>query len=226
MAILAALLANVLLVHLLTVTRETSALQLGMYFGDRKCFLEDVQSDRPLHIDFHAVGGMVEMELDLFITDALGTVVWHKSGLSHHKVTLDAPDTRSGARVEGGPRMETYRFCVMHQTLPGQIDTGAQRRVIFDIWSGRVGGKVEDIARLGDVNKANGHIKKLEEDVLDLVGKMDLLKEEEQLLTMRNEYTSRFLIMVNSLASMLVMAVGALQLEAIQGVLRERKFIR
>lgn len=209
-------------------------MQVNLGFGERKCFSEELASDKPVLVDFQAGAGLSDMDIDLFVTDDRGVVVLHQSGLSHHKTTLDSPqkqlllhrqhfqDEAQGPAVST-PGFHTYRFCVMHQALPGQVGAQEKRRITFAIRSANE--NAWKLARGEHTNNMHSHIQKLEDEVSDLMGKMDALREKERLLTMTNETTSRFLTRVSMLTSLFVMIVGMLQLELTEGVLRERKFI-
>lgn len=214
------MLVVVLLLALLVMTVPSSSMQLALGFGERKCFSEEVPTDRPLLVDFRTAAGVANMDLDLFVTNTEGQVVFHKSGLSHHRTTLEYHT------AQHLPALTTYRFCLMHQTIPGQIMEKAERKVEFDI---RPAVKERDTAQLvrrDQTDNAHQNLRLLEGEIAELVEMMDMLREQEQLLTSTNESTSRFLMTVNSLTSLFVLSVGMLQLEMVQGVLKQRKFIR
>lgn len=219
-----------LMVLLVCMSRRVTAMQMAIGFGERKCFSEDLPVQRPILIDFRASAGQSDMDVDLFVTDSRGQVVFHKSGLSHHRATFHTPDGLNNdvdANSYGhAPRFATFRFCVMHQILQGQVKEAVERRIVFNVRSGSTKKENNDIAKFNDVDRANSHIRKLEEDILVLVDKMDVLREQERILTLKNESTSSFLTTVSSLTSLLVLGVGLLQFEMMQGVLKERKVIR
>lgn len=209
-----------LLISLLVMAIPSSSMQFALGFGERKCFSEEVPTDRPLLVDFHTAAGASNMDLDLFVTNTEGQVVFHKSGLSHHRATLEQHT------VQHMPAFTAYRFCLMHQTIPGQIMERAERKVEFEIRPVVREGDAARLVRRGQADNAYQNLRRLEGEIMELVEMMDALRKQEQLLTSTNESTSRFLMTLSSLASLFVLVVGMLQLEMVQGVLKQRKFIR
>lgn len=219
---------SALLFLLLCISRAADALKMKIDFGERKCFTEDVNAHRPVLLDFRASAGHSDMDVDLFVTDHKGKVVFHKSGLSHSRATigpvLDPPESH-GSLTAYAPQYVTYRFCFMHQVVPGQVAENVERHIDFRVSSAPARREKEGLITFRDTDRSNAQIHKLEEEILLLVEKMDVIREQERFLTLKNDSTSRFLTTVSSLTSSLVIAVGILQLEFVQSILRQRKMI-
>lgn len=212
----------------LTLSTPSSSLQIALGFGERKCFSEEVPTDRSLLVDFHSAAGTASMDLDLFVTNTEGQVVLHKSRLSHIRATLEPAGLihHKDHAARHAPSLTTYRFCLMHQTMPSQIMERAERKVDFEIRPAAAERDVSQILSGGQMDTAHESLRQLESEITMLVEVMDAMREQEQVLTSANESTSRFLTTVSSLTSLFVLSVGMLQLEVVQAVLKYRKFIR
>lgn len=207
------------------IWRTTAALQMTLGFGQRKCFSEDLSVHRPILLDFRTSAGRTDMSVDLFVTDPRGHVIYHQTGLTHKHATVEPPVK---LLVMGGklPDVLPFRFCVMHQAMPSQIVERTERRIAFSIRSGATKEEKHDLIRARDVVKTGGNLRKLEEQVLQVLDKVDVLREQERLLTLKNETTTSFLTTSSSFCSLLVVLVGVLQVDYIRGIMRKRKLVR
>lgn len=213
-----------LLVGLVT---KTLSMQMELRFGERKCFNEDVPIDRRILVEFHCAAGSKPMELDLFVTNMNGKVLIHKSGLSHLRTTIEAPKVPHKSLYGSYHKaiFTTYRFCLMHQTVPSQVAAETGRKVEFRIRAAAVESDSSGALQAGQASDTQGALHELEGEVIELLKNMDSLNEEERLLAMTNEAMSRFVVTLGSLSSLVVLAVGTLQLEIIQIIFKNRRLI-
>lgn len=213
---------------LLAVSSE--AMQIELKFRERKCFQETVEPGRSIKCDFHASDGLRDMQIDLFVANSRGRVVAHRTGLSHYKFSLSSTSEleRDSALLQGAqsPPGETFRFCVMHQGINGQIPDNVTRKITFNI---RLAMRKEDTALLVKKDTANAtiqNLRELKDAVRYLIAKMDRLREAEATLSSLNASTTQQLLHFSSLTSIFVLVLGFLQTEAIQVVLRNRKLLK
>lgn len=76
------------------------------------------------------------------------------------------------------------------------------------------------------MQSAKERLRSLEDNVNNLMFRMDDLKAQEDALSNQNQSVASHLMAVSSLTSVLVLAVGVLQFDAVKHVLRKRHFIR
>lgn len=203
-----------------------NAMQIMLQFGERKCFSEEVPTDYPIAIDFHTAAGENDMDLDLFVTDTVGRVRLHKSGLSHLRSTLEPleqeEETYNG---QGKASFTTYRFCLMHQTIPGQVAHQSGRRVEFNIQPLSYHVNRTNPLTHSHVGSTREKLAEMEHEIMSLMQKIDVLREQERVLTDMNEGTSHYLLRISSITSLIVLGTGYVQISYLRDVLRKRKFI-
>lgn len=202
---------------------NASCLQIGMTFGSRKCFTEQIPRGAKVYADFHSSSLATPLEIDVFITNERGVVVAHKSALTAHKFTIDG----SPSNAQGGPRWETYRICLLHQPHPHQVAIEGLTLISFKIRAGGAGVEEKGLQILESkhVDFVKDKIRLVEEDLNLVLGRMDDIRVQEEALFRHNRATATQLVSLSSVTSIVIVLIGFLQFDAVKSALRKRKFI-
>lgn len=206
----------------LGMLHEAYSVQISMMFGARKCFMEQVPRGATIYAEVHTFSASNPLDIDVFITNERGIVVANKAAITDHKFTI-----QGSTNNQGKPPFETYRLCFLHQPHPHQVTTPGETRVSFNvrIGGGGVGAQRVELLKRDHMDLTNDKIHNLEQDLNRLLLQIDDLKHQEEMLSRYNSATSRHLVTLSSLTSVIIVAIGVMQFDAVKLALRKRKVI-
>lgn len=207
---------------LLLVFHDAYSVQISMKFGARKCFMEQVPRGATIYAEVRTFSAANPIDIDVFITNERGIVVANKPAITEHKFTIQGTTNNQGKSP-----FETYRLCFLHQPHPHQVKTPGETRVSFNVrvGGGGVGAQRVELLKRDRMDLTNDKIQTLEQDLNRLLLQMDDLKHQEEILSRYNSATSRHLVTLSSLTSVIIVAIGVMQFDAVKVALRKRKVI-
>ncbi|CAN8065202.1 unnamed protein product [Agarophyton chilense] len=207
---------------MLTVIKFAIAMQFAMSFAEKKCFMEHVPRGSTVYAEVRTSSTANPLDIDVFVSNERGSVVAHKSAVTEHKFTIPG-----SGQNHGNPALEMYRFCFLHQIHPHQVMIKGETRVSFSVRFGAGGRGVKKVELLkqGQIESTNDKIRNLEDDLNRLLTQIDDLKQQEATLSQYNSATSKHLVTLSSLTSIVIIAIGALQFDAVKVTLRQKKVI-
>ncbi|KAI0558440.1 emp24/gp25L/p24/GOLD [Gracilaria domingensis] len=167
--------------------------------------MEHVPRGSTLYAEVRTSSTTNPLDIDVFVTNERGVVVAHKAAVSDHKFTIPG-----SAQTHSNPALEGYRFCFLNQIHPHQVVTKGETRVSFNVRFGAGGKGVQrvELLKRDQIETTNDKIRNLEDDLNRVLVQMDDLKEQEDILS-----------------RIVIIAIGALQFDALKATLRQRKVI-
>lgn len=207
---------------LLAAAAQASSLTFELPYGQRKCYSEDLAPSTDIRGEVHVAGGRGEMKLDLFVSDAGGTVYFHKSDVNALKFSFKTGVAPSHSKTG----TQSYRFCIVNQVHPhSAAASNVARRVTLVV-------EALDKVRAGDMAKlaTQGHVEKVQDKfgevsrkVDEIIDRIDDLRVQEQALSDVNEDTSRMIMRISVLACLFTIATGALNFMSLKSFFKQKK---
>ena len=197
-----------------------NSLTFELGFGERKCFSEDLPPDTRTLGTVHVASGHGDMTLDLFVADARGKVYFHRANVDTVKFSFvtgaGSPHTR-----------ESYRFCVVNQVPAHAVRPAANvvRRVTLEVDRLRpsTDSPAARIAKQEHVDKVYSSFMTVQNDIEDLIEKIDELREREEHLSRANDDTSSTIFRISLVACLFTIITGLLNFLSLKSFFKRKK---
>lgn len=205
--------------------QTASSIQISVGPTSRKCFTEQVPRGATIYVELRTSSARNPVDITLVVTNEHGHIVSQKSPITHNKVTIVPPTNDNPYYAQRNP-LETYRFCLIPHPPRNQMRP-EETRISYSIkiGGGGIGAQKVDLLKTSHIEQTNQKIRQLDDSINTLLFGMDSLRKQEDILSQQNAATSRHLVTVSILTSIVVVAVGILQFDAVKEVLRKRKII-
>lgn len=203
----------------------TQCMQLEIQYGTKKCFTEQVPRGANIFAEFNIASGATPMALDLFVHNERGGLIAHETSVSHYKLTIPSHHHARSLADEHGPPFEIFRFCLLHHLHPNDPRLSGYRRVFFDIKNDGLLLNQKHLVFTHDTDDTSRKIRELEESLKNVLFRLDDLNIQEGNLSQANDTTSSHVVLVSSLTSVVILAVGLIQFDFIKGTLKSSKVI-
>lgn len=213
-------LAALLVLQLVLDAAFSNSLTFELPYGQRKCFSEDLPPDIEVRGTVHVASGQGEMTLDLFVSDMRGVVYFHKSNVDSVKFSFRTGHFPSHTR-------EAFRFCVVNQVSANAAHPSARvvRRVTLEVETvkDRHDTSTSRLAKQDQVDKVYSSFLGVQNDVDDLIEKMDELRVKEQKLNDINESTSATIFRISLVACLFTILTGVLNFLSLKSFFKRKK---
>lgn len=192
------------------------ALQLEMGFGERKCIAESIPSNTRVKGDFRVSAGQGDMQIGLTVRGQQGQIYYNQPSLSAHKFEFRTPHY--------GSRDETFNFCLYHQPPHGtRADSRLRRKISFAIDYGMRAEEADKLVKTKHVDDVHSKIARLDGQVDDILRVMDILRANENEISMRNQDTNQRVLWYSLCACLLMLCVGTFQMHHFKSFFKQRK---
>ena len=214
----------------------TAAIQFDVAVSGQRCFTEELTFDTTVNGLVHVADGPSAMKVDVFVSDAMGNVHYHKAGAVHEAFSFNTgppPPSRYGGHQV--PRADTtYRVCVQHAPGPeddasgyrwGSSGTMPTRRVTLTLTQGLTPSAREGLATRKNVDMHVERVRELEFQLQAVIAGIDDMKAVEADVLRKNDDTNLRVLWYSVAACAVMIGAGTYQVFYMKAFFKRAKLI-
>jgi emp24/gp25L/p24 family/GOLD len=213
----------------------------GIHFylqpGSRRCFTEDLPMGKTIPAEVSVASGKGVMELDVWVTTADGTVLYHKRSPSHGKFIFQTPVVQprqySGIDDEADDLVgmeydeETIRVCVEHQQDPhAHAGDGSRRLVSLSMDHTTPPGGVHKDASLaheGQAAQLQDGLSRVQDTLSSLVNDITMMQQRERILVRHLHSTNKRVATYAIFSILVAVCISFAQLQYFKTYFKQKK---
>ncbi|CAN8075195.1 unnamed protein product [Agarophyton chilense] len=200
--------------------------------GQRRCFTEELPSGSKVTGETRVSGGKSDMDIDVWVTNLQGKVLYHKKAPDHGKFSFDTPKIQRQHRPADEYEYEdeeedTFRICIEHQQKAGRVHpAGTKRAIEFNLDQAFAGASTEGVdraAKASDTDRLQKSLRRMHTSLSGMIGDMTRLQRRERMLTQKMEETTSHVMVLAILSLFVTVATCAAQYKYYEGYFKQKK---